>query len=69
MSIQDVVEGFLARSTCPIEVRQVPQRVRPVDIPVLSGDASRLRALTGWAPAVPFQQSLEDVLDDWRQRV
>ena len=69
VSIQDVVEGFLARAAHPIEVRQVSQRVRPVDIPVLSGDASRLRALTGWAPAVPFQQSLEDVLDDWRQRV
>jgi GDP-4-dehydro-6-deoxy-D-mannose reductase len=67
VSIQDVIEGFLARSRCPIEVRQVPQRVRPVDIPVLSG--SRLRALTGWAPVVPFQQSLEDVLGDWRQRV
>ena len=50
-------------------MREVPQRVRPVDIPVLSGDASRLRALTGWAPTVPFQQSLEDVLADWRQRV
>jgi GDP-4-dehydro-6-deoxy-D-mannose reductase len=69
VSIQDVIEGFLARSRCPIEVRQVPQRVRPVDIPVLSGNASRLRALTGWAPVVPFQQSLEDVLGDWRQRV
>ena len=69
VSIQDVVEGFLACSAHPIEVRQVSQRVRPVDIPVLSGDASRLRALTGWVPAVPFQQSLEDVLDDWRQRV
>jgi GDP-4-dehydro-6-deoxy-D-mannose reductase len=69
VSIQDVVEGFRARSAHPIEVRQVPQRVRPVDIPVLSGDASRLRALTGWAPTVPLQQSLEDVLDDWRQRV
>jgi GDP-4-dehydro-6-deoxy-D-mannose reductase len=69
VSIQDVVEGFLARSACPIAVREVPQRVRPVDIPVLSGDASRLRALTGWAPTVPLQQSLEDVLDDWRQRV
>jgi GDP-4-dehydro-6-deoxy-D-mannose reductase len=69
VSIQDVLEGFLARAKCPIAVRQVPQRVRPVDIPVLSGDASRLRALTGWAPTVPFQQSLEDVLDNWRQRV
>ncbi len=69
VSIHEVIEGFLARATRPIAVRQVPQRVRPVDIPVLSGDASRLRALTGWAPAVPLRQSLQDVLDDWRHRV
>jgi GDP-4-dehydro-6-deoxy-D-mannose reductase len=69
VSIQEIVEGFLARAARPIEVRQVPQRVRPVDIRVLSGDASRLRALTGWAPTVPLRQSLEDVLDDWRHRV
>jgi GDP-4-dehydro-6-deoxy-D-mannose reductase len=69
VSVQEIIEAFLARAARPIEVRQVPQRVRPVDIPVLSGDASRLRTLTGWAPAVPLRQSVEDVLDDWRHRV
>ena len=69
VSIRELVDGFLGRAACPIEMRQVSQRVRPLDIPVLVGDASRLRALTGWAPTISFQQSLEDVLDDWRRRV
>jgi GDP-4-dehydro-6-deoxy-D-mannose reductase len=68
-SIQEVIDGFLARAARPIEVRQVAQRVRPIDIPMLVGDASRLRQLTGWAPTIPLQQSIEDVLDDWRQRI
>lgn len=68
-SIQDVIEGFLAFAACPIEVRQVAERVRPTDVPMLVGDASRLRALTGWAPAISLQQSLEDVLGDWRRRI
>jgi GDP-4-dehydro-6-deoxy-D-mannose reductase len=68
-SIQEVIEGFLERATCPIEVRHVAERVRPIDVPMLVGDASRLRALTGWAPAISLQQSLEDVLDDWRRRI
>jgi GDP-4-dehydro-6-deoxy-D-mannose reductase len=68
-SIQEVIESFLARAARPIEVRQVAQRVRPIDVPMLVGDASRLRQLTGWAPTIPLQQSIEDVLDDWRQRV
>ena len=69
VAIDEIVQGFLARATRRITVRHVPQRIRPVDIPVLVGDATRLRTLTGWAPAVPLRQSLEDVLDDWRHRV
>jgi GDP-4-dehydro-6-deoxy-D-mannose reductase len=69
VSIQDVIAGFLGLAKCPIEVRSVPERMRPLDIPLLLGDASRLRQLTGWRPAVPFHQSVQDVLDDWRARV
>ena len=44
-----------ARAHRPIEMRQVPERVRPVDVPMLVGDASRLRTLTGWAPAISLR--------------
>jgi GDP-4-dehydro-6-deoxy-D-mannose reductase len=69
VAIEDVIRDFLGLAKCPIEVRTAPERVRPLDIPLLTGDASRLRALTGWRPAIPREQSLEDVLDDWRARV
>jgi nucleoside-diphosphate-sugar epimerase len=36
---------------------------------VLVGDASRLRADTGWAPEVSFDRMLDDLLDYWRQAV
>jgi len=69
VAIREIVDGFLALAKGPIEVRQRPERVRPIDIPLLLGDASRLRAVTGWAPTIPLEQSLEDVLNDWRHRV
>jgi GDP-4-dehydro-6-deoxy-D-mannose reductase len=69
LSIDEVVRGFLARAKGPIEVRVAPERVRPADIPLLLGDASRLSALTGWRPTIPLEQTLSDVLDDWRRRV
>jgi GDP-4-dehydro-6-deoxy-D-mannose reductase len=37
--------------------------VRPADIPVLIGDPARLRAATGWQPAIAFDQTLRDVID------
>jgi GDP-4-dehydro-6-deoxy-D-mannose reductase len=44
-----------------------PERVRPPDYMV--GDASRLRAATGWVPRVPLERMLERLLDDWRQKI
>jgi GDP-4-dehydro-6-deoxy-D-mannose reductase len=69
MSIQEVIDAFLGRARRPIETRQVPERVRPVDVPMLVGDAGRLRTLTGWAPTISLRQSIEDVLEDWRRRI
>ncbi len=40
---------------------------RPTDFAV--GDAARLRAATGWQPSVPFDRTLERLLDHWRGRV
>jgi GDP-4-dehydro-6-deoxy-D-mannose reductase len=68
VAIQEVVDGFLALASRSIEVRVAADRVRPIDLPLLLGDAGRLRALTGWKPQIPFEQSLADVLDDWRSR-
>jgi len=42
-----------------------PELVRPVDVPVLRGDAARLRAATGWRPAIPLATTLADVLASW----
>ena len=46
-----------------------PTRFRPSDIPLSVGDAIRARNLLGWAPQIPWGQTLTDVLDDWHSRV
>ena len=47
------------------EVREDPDRLRPADVPVLRGDAGRLRAL-GWRPRRSFDQALEAIWADAR---
>ena len=39
-----------------------PEFMRPADIPSLVGDAGKLTAATGWAPAIPFDQTLRDLV-------
>jgi GDP-4-dehydro-6-deoxy-D-mannose reductase len=65
-SIRTVLDGLIARSTHRVEVQIDPTRLRPNDTPRLVGDATRLGKTTGWAPAIPFDQTLDDLLAWWR---
>ena len=67
--IRDLLQKLIEISGVDVEVRLDPERLRPSDIPVLVGDPSRLRAATGWAPRIPLDRTLGDLLADWRARV
>lgn len=67
--IGDVLARLLASSSARVEVRSDPSLLRPVDVPVLVGDASRLERATGWRPEIPLERTLGDLLADWRRRV
>jgi nucleoside-diphosphate-sugar epimerase len=41
----------------------------PIDVPIVQGDSTRLHQLSGWQPSIPFETTLLDVLNDWRQRI
>jgi GDP-4-dehydro-6-deoxy-D-mannose reductase len=63
----DVVRRLVELSRTGAKLVVDPDRVRAVDIPTLSGDSSRLRSL-GWAPRVPLDETLEDLLRDAEAR-
>lgn len=65
-SIRDVLHGLLAFSSARVDLVTDPSRRRPADLEVLQGDASAFRDLTGWAPSIPFEQTLRDTLEYWR---
>jgi GDP-4-dehydro-6-deoxy-D-mannose reductase len=67
--MEEVLDLLLSLARCPIEVERDPVRQRPVDVPVVSGDASRLRNATGWTPQIPLEQTLADALDYARNAV
>jgi hypothetical protein len=46
-----------------------PARVQADDIPVQAGSIKRVQAATGWELEYSKEQSLLDMLEDWRQRV
>ena len=68
-AIQAILDTLLNYSRVAIRVEPDPARMRPSDTPEIRCDASKLRAATGWEPTIPLEQSLRDVLDDWRKRM
>lgn len=66
VSIQEVADRLLADATRPIRLVTDPTLVRPVDVPRLIGDNTKLRATTGWAPRHTLDHTLADVLADAR---
>jgi GDP-4-dehydro-6-deoxy-D-mannose reductase len=67
--IGDILDALLSRSSTPITVRRDPARYRPHDAPLVLGDRSRLASELGWTPRIPIEQTLTDLLDDWRQTI
>ncbi len=59
-SISDLLRAMLAMSDSEIRVQQDPARMRPSDIPLFLGDATRARQLLDWQP----RRSTEDMLRD-----
>jgi len=68
-SVQELLDTLIAASSVAIQVTRDPNRVRSVDVPYMVADCTRMAEQTGWQPRIPFQQSLRDVLDYWREQV
>jgi len=68
-TIQSLLDGLLALSTADIKVERDPDRYRPADVPIIYGSAVKLHQDTGWEPRIAFEQTVADVLEEWRGNV
>ncbi|MCX6545479.1 MAG: GDP-mannose 4,6-dehydratase [Acidobacteria bacterium] len=65
--MRDLLDGLIALARVPVNVQQDPDRLRPNDTPLLLGDPSRMTSEIGWKPEIPFEVTLRDLLDYWRE--
>ena len=68
-TVGDILNALLGMSAVNIAVEQDPGRMRPVDADLQVPDMTRFRERTGWAPTIPFEQTMADLLGYWRERV
>ena len=66
VSVREVAERLLACARRPLRITVDPELVRPVEVPRLIGDGSRLRMATGGSPEINLDDTLAAVLDHAR---
>ena len=66
-----MLDFYLDRSRAKgISVQVDPARLRPSDVMVLEGDhPSKIHKAFRWQTEIPFERTLTDLLDYWRQRI
>jgi GDP-4-dehydro-6-deoxy-D-mannose reductase len=65
-SMQEMVERLTRLGRVRVEVRQRADLLRSTETPAVRADAGKLRRETGWAPRLPLERTLADMLDYWR---
>jgi GDP-4-dehydro-6-deoxy-D-mannose reductase len=66
LAIQEILDTIISMSDKSIEVKIDPDRLRPVDVPIIEPDIRKINECTGWKPQILLSQTLKETLDYWR---
>ena len=69
-SVADMLNTLLSMSTVKdIKVETDPERLRPIDADLQVPNTKKFNEVTGWEPVIPYEQTMRDLLEYWRERV
>lgn len=64
--LADLAARLVALARRPVRIEPDPARQRPADVPYLVGDPTSIARDCGWSARRPIEQTIEDVLAEWR---
>ena len=67
--IRDLLDHLCKLAGVKVAIRVDKERLRPVDMPDLCGDASRIGAHTGWTATLNIEETLQAMLEDWDRKL
>lgn len=68
LRIADILEKILFLSHKSIEVVQDPDKYRPIDIPIIVADISKITTDVSWQPTIQLETTLAETLAYWRNK-
>ncbi|OGT47479.1 MAG: GDP-mannose 4,6-dehydratase [Gammaproteobacteria bacterium RIFCSPHIGHO2_12_FULL_41_20] len=69
--VGQILDYLIALSSAKnkIKIEVDPERLRPIDADLQVPDTHKFQEHTGWKPEISFEQTMQDLLDYWRERV
>lgn len=67
--IRKVLDLLISMAKVKVDIKPDPSRMRPSDVEILLGDNNKFVQKTGWKPEIPFEKTMEDLLNYWRENV
>lgn len=64
--IREILDMIISMSDKEIKVEIDPNKIRPVDVPIIEADITKINEITGWTPEIPLEQTIRETLDYWR---
>ena len=69
-TVRQMLDTLLSMSSVKdIRIEVDPERLRPIDADLQVPNVSKFKSHTGWQPEIPFETTMRDLLNYWRDRV
>ncbi len=69
ISVGDFLELLKKRAKVKIPTREDPALLRPLDVTLQIPSTTKFERVTGWEPKISFEESVDALLAEWRERV
>ena len=69
VSINEILTKILSLSITSVSVEVDPHKLRPIDVPIIEADITKLEECTGWSPNISLDTTLKETLEYWRREL
>lgn len=67
--INDILTMIISKARADISVEVDQSKIRPVDVPIIEADITKIEETVGWTPQIPLEQTIEETLGYWREHL
>lgn len=69
ISVEKILNIILKNSSKNISVELDPKKIRPIDVPIIEADTTKLRNAIDYIYLYSIEETIKDILNYWREKI